>query len=145
MVFSSNKWFAKKRQDKCLISLFNHIGIETGNRKESESISRIGIGIDKIQTIPNPSCERGRGHSVFIFYLFLFFISNIWQHSIDCTPLKLTVIKKAHRQVIADRIRHSVREKQKYHDIICQKHYQRCQKQYLTQHRYVEQVGYIMK
>ncbi len=27
MVFSANKWFAKKRQDKCLISLFNHIGI----------------------------------------------------------------------------------------------------------------------
>ncbi len=50
MVFSSNKWFAKKK--KSLISLFNHIGIETGNRKESESIS--GIGIDKIQTIPNP-------------------------------------------------------------------------------------------
>ncbi len=38
MVFSANKWFAKKRQDKCLISLFRHIGIETGNRKESESI-----------------------------------------------------------------------------------------------------------
>ncbi len=38
MVFSSNKWFSKKRHDKCLISLFNHIGIETGNRKESESI-----------------------------------------------------------------------------------------------------------
>ncbi len=56
MVFSSNKWFANKKketQDKCLISLFNHIGIETGNRKESESISRIGI--DKIQTIPNPT------------------------------------------------------------------------------------------
>ncbi len=49
------QWFAKKRQDKCLISLFNHIGIETGNRKESESISRIGIEIDKIQTIPNPT------------------------------------------------------------------------------------------
>ncbi len=46
----------KETQDKCLISLFNHIGIETGNRKESESISRIGIGIgiDKIQTIPKP-------------------------------------------------------------------------------------------
>ncbi len=43
----------KETQDKCLISLFNHIGIETGNRKESESVSRIGI--DKIQTIPNPS------------------------------------------------------------------------------------------
>ncbi len=28
----------KETQDKCLISLFNHIGIETGNRKESESI-----------------------------------------------------------------------------------------------------------
>ncbi len=26
------------KRDKCLISLFNHIGIETGNRKESESI-----------------------------------------------------------------------------------------------------------
>ncbi len=49
----------KETQDKCLISLFNHIGIETGNRKESESISRIGIGIgiDKIQTIHNPSDE----------------------------------------------------------------------------------------
>ncbi len=47
----------KETQDKCLISLFNHIGIETGNRKESESISRIGIGIDKIQTIPNPNQE----------------------------------------------------------------------------------------
>ncbi len=40
-----------------MISLFNHIGIETGNRKESESISRIGIEIDKIQTIPNPNQE----------------------------------------------------------------------------------------
>ncbi len=40
-----------KRQDKCLISLFNHIGIETGNQKESESINRI----DQIQTIPKPS------------------------------------------------------------------------------------------
>ncbi len=38
VVFSSNKWFAKKRQDKCLIPLFNHIGIETGSRKESELI-----------------------------------------------------------------------------------------------------------
>ncbi len=45
----------KETQDKCLISLFNYIGIETGNRKESESISRIGIRIDQIQTIPNPS------------------------------------------------------------------------------------------
>ncbi len=42
--------------------------------------------------------------------------------------LKLTVIKKAHGQVIADRIPHLVREMQKYHDIICQKRYQRCQK-----------------
>ncbi len=45
----------KETQDKCLISLFNHIGIETGNRKELESISRIRIGIDQIQTIPNPT------------------------------------------------------------------------------------------
>ncbi len=28
----ATKWFAKMRQDKCLISLFNHIGIKTGNR-----------------------------------------------------------------------------------------------------------------
>ncbi len=48
-----------------MISLFNHIGIETGNRKESESISRIGIGIgiDKIQTIPNPT---DRYHFVYL-------------------------------------------------------------------------------
>ncbi len=43
-----------KRQDKCLISLFNHIGIETGNQKESESISKIS----QIQTIPKPSYSR---------------------------------------------------------------------------------------
>ncbi len=48
----------KKRDTGCLISLFNHIGIETGNRKELESISRIGIGIDKIQTIPNPITDH---------------------------------------------------------------------------------------
>ncbi len=36
-----------------MISLSNHIGIETGNRKESQSISRIGI--DKIKTMPNPT------------------------------------------------------------------------------------------
>ncbi len=59
MVFSSNKWFSKKRQDKCLISLFNHIGIETGNQKESESISRI----DQIQTIPKPSYSRSSTRS----------------------------------------------------------------------------------
>ncbi len=47
----------KETQDKCLISLFNHIGIETGNQKESESIS--GIGIDQIQTIPNPTIVPG--------------------------------------------------------------------------------------
>ncbi len=47
------QWFAKKEtRDKCLISLSNHIGIDTGNRKESESIIRIEI--DKIQTIPYP-------------------------------------------------------------------------------------------
>ncbi len=51
------QWFVKKRLNKCLISLSNHIGIKTGNRKESESISRIGIEIDKIQTIPNPNCD----------------------------------------------------------------------------------------
>ncbi len=49
----------KETRDKCLISLSNHIGIETGNRKESESISRIGIEIDKIQTIPNPNAVQG--------------------------------------------------------------------------------------
>ncbi len=38
--------------------LFNHIRIETGNRKESESIGRIRIGIDKIQMIPNPICDH---------------------------------------------------------------------------------------
>ncbi len=39
-----------------LISFFYHIGIETGNRNESESISRIEIrtGIDQIKMIPNP-------------------------------------------------------------------------------------------
>ncbi len=53
------QWFAKKEtRDKCLISLLNHIGIETGNRKESESISGIEIGIDKIQTIPNRGTPR---------------------------------------------------------------------------------------
>ncbi len=31
----------------------NYIGIETGNQNELKSMSRIGI--DKIQTIPNPS------------------------------------------------------------------------------------------
>ncbi len=59
MVFSSNKWFSKKRQDKCLISLFNHIGIETGNQKESESISKIS----QIQTIPKPSYSRSSTRS----------------------------------------------------------------------------------
>ncbi len=46
-----------------MISLFNHIEIETGNRKEAESISRIGIRIeiDKIQTIPNPNGRRETG------------------------------------------------------------------------------------
>ncbi len=34
---------------KCLISLFNHIGIKIVNQKESES--------DKIQTIPNLTCD----------------------------------------------------------------------------------------
>ncbi len=38
MVFSANKWFAKKRQDKCLI-LFNQIGIETNRNRYAESES----------------------------------------------------------------------------------------------------------
>ncbi len=72
---------------------------------------------------------------------FFVFNRNIWQHCIASKALELTVIKNAHEQVIADRIPHSVREMQKYHDIICQKRYQRCQKQYLTLvHKSVEQV-----
>ncbi len=60
--------------------------------------------------------------------------------------LKLTVIKKSHGQVITDRIPNLVREMQKYHDIICQKRHQCCQKLYLILvHRSVEQVGNIMK
>lgn len=59
MVFSSNKWFAKRRHRinvsyRYLITLESKMGTE----KESESISRIGIGTDKIQTIPNPKQER---------------------------------------------------------------------------------------
>ncbi len=76
-------------------------------------------------------------------YLFLFLIAI--SANTASTALKLTVIKKAHGQVIADMILYSVREKRKYHDIICQKRYQLCQKQYLTLHRSAEQVGYIMK
>ncbi len=52
------QWFAKKRHGINALSLSNHIGIETGNRKESESISRIEI--DKIQMIPNPKYDRVR-------------------------------------------------------------------------------------
>ncbi len=49
-------------QDKCLI-LCNHIGIETENQKESESLSRIGI--DKIQ--PNPRRDAfGIGACLFL-------------------------------------------------------------------------------
>ncbi len=56
--------------------------------------------------------------------------------------LKLTIIEKAHRQVIADRLAHSIRQTQTHHDIICQKSYQRHQKQqHLTLvQRSVEQV-----
>ncbi len=77
--------FTGKLNDKCLISLFNHIGIETGNRKESESISRIGIGIgiDKIQTIPNPTHKLMQymlvGFEISTFYYFC--SVKIWSYN----------------------------------------------------------------
>ncbi len=55
-----------------------------------------------------------------IYFSFLIAISG----NTASPALKLTVIKKAHGQVIAVRIWHSVRQMQKYHDIICQKRYQ---------------------
>ncbi len=42
MVFSRYNGLQKETQDKCLISLFNH------------------IGIDKIETLPNTTCESNQ-------------------------------------------------------------------------------------
>ncbi len=65
-------------------------------------------------------------------------------HMSASPALKPTVLKKAHGQVIADRIAHSVRKSKKYNDIICQRYYT-LPKTVAFNNRSVELVGYRIK